>query len=236
MPLETNPQKWNRRNKNFFVGWEKFWRRTALWEHQQKQIWKEKCWYEKMQCECWNIKFVARSLLRNWQSRSCWCLMKDVNRERKTIHWDSNSDLYRRYQNMKNRCEYSKDVAYHNYWWRWIKCEWQNYEDFKNDMGKSFEEHYKKFWRNTVLDRIDVNWNYCKDNCRRVTRKENNSENSRHLRKYLYWVDRIIVSNRCWLTPHRLSDKLHDFWWDFNKLIDYLEKRFKKEWPFGRPN
>lgn len=40
-------------------------------------------------------------------------------------------------------------------------------------MWESYEAHVKEYWeKDTTIDRIDVNWDYCKDNCRWATYKE----------------------------------------------------------------
>lgn len=48
--------------------------------------------------------------------------------------------------------------------------EWKSFDNFKNDMYKSYLIHLKKYGeKNTTLDRIDVYKGYFKENCRWAT-------------------------------------------------------------------
>lgn len=87
------------------------------------------------------------------------------------------------YRGINNRCNSPKDNHYKRYGARWIRNEWENFEQFYNDMKDGYINHYVHHLdkrRNTQIDRIDNNWNYCKDNCRRVTAKENVRNSSRN--------------------------------------------------------
>lgn len=80
-------------------------------------------------------------------------------------HGLRNHRLYKVWDGMIQRCNNSKNPNYKYYGGRNITIcnEWHNIENFINDMYPSFIDGLE-------LDRIDVNGNYCKDNCRWTTR------------------------------------------------------------------
>lgn len=56
-------------------------------------------------------------------------------------------------------------------------------------MYESYLRHVEKFWEEeTTIDRIDSNWNYCKENCRRATRKEQNNNKNNLLYVTIDWI------------------------------------------------
>lgn len=92
-------------------------------------------------------------------------------------HGHCNTRLYKIWQNMRNRCHNSDTPDYKYYGGRGIKiCEsWNTYTVFEQwAMGNGYSDIL-------TLDRVDVNGNYCPNNCRWVTRKEQ-SNNKRNLR------------------------------------------------------
>lgn len=101
--------------------------------------------------------------------------------------------LYKRYVSSRRRCIDTKSKDYPYYWGRWILFEWDNYYNFKNDMLESFLLHIEEHWlKNTTLDRINSNWNYCKDNCRWATRKVQGN-NSSQVQYINVWWERLSM-------------------------------------------
>lgn len=84
---------------------------------------------------------------------------------------------YRIWVNMRTRCTNPKANNYHNYGGRGITYDpkWETFEGFWEDMQEGYSDEL-------TLDRIDNDGNYCKENCKWITMKEQqNNRRNNHL-------------------------------------------------------
>lgn len=113
-----------------------------------------------------------------------------------------NTPPYRRWYNIKSRCENPKNDKYHLYGGRGIKvCErWQNFHNFYADMGDPPSPRHS-------VDRVDNNGPYSPENCRWATVTEQN-RNKRNNRVILgkcmsEWAEQLGV------TPETISARVN---------------------------
>lgn len=144
---------------------------------------------------------------------------------RKKTHWLTWSRIYMIWSWMKQRCDKEYSISYSNYWWRWILYdkEWSRFDNFYRDMLDWYEDH-------KTLERIDNNWNYCKENCRRATYKEqaNNKRNNESL--IIWWVTKNIIE---WIGLYNIDYRTFytrvRWWMDrIAALTTKVEERNKK--------
>lgn len=128
--------------------------------------------YVECLCECGTERAVMVKALicPKKPSFSCGCFRLERLRKEMVTHGQTGTEIYSSWQHMKTRCE---DKSYNDYGGRGIDyCEdWFVFANFFKDMGES---HFA----GAEIDRIDVDGNYCKENCRWVERSVN-SHNKR---------------------------------------------------------
>ena len=108
-------------------------------------------------CSCGEVVTVDGADLRKGHTKSCGCL-KTRNSKYKTPE-------YRAWLHMKQRCDNENNGEYKNYGARGITyCkEWSCFNTFLEDLGERPSKTHS-------LDRIDVNGDYNKQNCRWATK------------------------------------------------------------------
>ena len=132
-------------------------------------------------CDCGKDFFVSSGNIR--RNLSCGCESRRITSERRFVHGESHSRLYRVWYAMKGRCYNPHDDAYKDYGGRGIKMcdEWMTYTGFRKwALDNGYDEKAER--RMCTLDRIDFNGNYEPSNCRWVDmRVQSNNKRSNRL-------------------------------------------------------
>jgi hypothetical protein len=131
----------------------------------------------------------------------------------KNSHWYTHGMAHTRFntiwKHIKSRCLNLNDNNFKIYGGRGIKCLWKSFEEFRDDMFESYSLHVEEFGeKNTSIDRIDNNGNYCKENCKWSThteqmRNRSNVRTYQHKGKPMFLVDLAEISGLKQLTIRR---------------------------------
>lgn len=135
-------------------------------DHIQPSGYRETMW--RCQCDCGDNNVIVRTkCLLQGVTKSCGCYMRDKLSERAGKHYKNGTRLYAIWDSMRQRCNNPHNKQYHNYGERGIKIcsEWDDYQNFYDwAISTGYDESALR--GKYTLDRIDVNKNYCPENCR----------------------------------------------------------------------
>lgn len=141
-------------------------------------------------------------------------LGKDTSR---FSHGMCKTRIYHTWSKMKQRCEYTKDIAYARYGGKGIKVckEWQTFEGFYKDMGSTYKD-------DLTIERIDNSKGYQKNNCKWIPRFEQ-GRNRSTVKKYQYRGKPYYLSELAGMAgiKHRtMYARLYVYKWPVLKAVE----------------
>lgn len=193
-------------------------------------------------CDCGNEVYVSMENFREGGQISCGCARFDIGRyniEHKTTHGASSKTgshsedhrLYSVWLGIRERCNKPSSSSYKYYGGRGIKIcdEWNNSFEAFRDWAYSTGYDRVAPTHACTIDRIDVNGDYCPENCRWATAKQqsNNKRNNKFFtigsetHTMAEWCEIRNVSKR--LVKDRVSRG-----WDIERALSEPPRRINR--------
>ena len=123
---------------------------------------------------------------------------------------------------INDRCNNEENKSYYRYGGRGIKNKWVSFEQFRKDMWESFIKHISiNGIKNTSLDRTDNDGNYCKENCKWATYKQQ-ARNTKRNRLYTFNTESLILedwSKKLGIKRLTLFNRVNYLNWSINKAF-----------------
>lgn len=196
--------------KSIDITGKKFGHLTAIrFDHNHLQPSGRKTAYWLFRCDCGREKIMNRRNIVRGRIKTCGC------QQNKIKHGMAYTRIHKIWHGIKQRCLNKNNGRYYRYGARGIKIcdEWR--DDFVNFYKWAMEAGYTD---ELSIDRIDNDGNYCPENCRWITQKEQTRNCSKN---------RMITYNGETLCFSAMAEK-------YGVNMFTAHKRFMKGWPLDR--
>lgn len=127
----------------------------------RQQVWRFKC-------DCGKVCEKNLNLVKTQHIKSCGCLgveSRYLNVKHGHARGGVLTRLYTTWNSMLQRCNNPKAISYKWYGEKGVRVEWKNFQEFLKDMTEGWSPEL-------TIDRKDCFGNYCKENCRWATNRE----------------------------------------------------------------
>jgi len=166
-------------------------------------------------CACGVEKEVSGSQLLRGGSISCGCYRKEVSGRLHRTHGQSSTSTFRVWAGMLDRCRRKENKSYKYYGALGVSVcsRWESFAMFFADMGERPP--------GMTLDRIDPSGDYCPENCRWASAKEQN-RNQRRTKMLTFngetkalasWAEELGIKQRT------LRARINVYGWSVEKAL-----------------
>lgn len=180
----------------------------------------------RFNCDCGNTTETYVNLVKRGHTKSCGCYQRERRVESHTIHGQAQkgneSVLYGVWKGMLQRCNDPGCENYQYYGARGIRVLWKDFVEFERDMASTYQA-------GLTIGRKNNDGDYCKDNCKWETRREQN-RNYRRNRILELNGERLPMiewSERLGFHPSVIQMRLSKGW-SVEQALTTPSKKFKR--------
>lgn len=167
------------------------------------------------ECDCGNVSSIRGDGMKNGHTSCCFVCGRKKLIDRNTIHGMSHSPEFKIWHGMIERCIRDSHSSFKYYGLKGIKVcdEWLSFEKFYKDMGSRP--------KGMTLDRINSSGDYCKENCRWATvREQNNNRSSNHKITFKDKTQNLTEwANENGILHETLSLRLRKYGWSIERAL-----------------